>query len=104
MRATHATPWVVNEKQIGQDINIICETSALGPPNSSTTVKLRYNEGIDEAAELLDQCITLGLVKQAGSWFHLGEEKKQGFDKMLAYIKENVKLLKELKAQIKERI
>ncbi len=106
IKGTHVSPWNVGDSQIGQDVHWECETSALGPPGSKATCKLRYKEGYDEVSELVDLCVSIGRIKKAGAWFTMfdsdGKEltKTQGAEKMRAYLCNNTDIFEQLKKSV----
>lgn len=96
LRGTHADTWTVgsgtNAEQVGQDIHWKCECSGLGKPNRDCTSKLRYNEGIDEHAELIELAKEIGVVRLSGAWYYFEEEKWQGLEKFVIELKQNQSL------------
>lgn len=107
IRVSHATPWIEGEIQIGQSIHWQCTTSALGPPNRKCDGSLRYNYGIDPAAELF----TLGKQTQAirinGSWVVADEEtdtKFQGAAKFSDGLRADPELYKKVHDRVYSRL
>lgn len=97
LKATHSTDYLVGEKQVGQIVHWVCDTSCLGPPGGKTSSLLRYGSGIDEYYDMIDMCADIGLVKKGGAWYtfinEAGEEEKaQGIEKAVEYLRNNPKL------------
>lgn len=95
LRFTHKTPWTVGtgekEVQIGQDMHVVCEWSALdATPNMKTSSRLRYGYGIDFEQEIADLACDLGIIEKKASWFTLPDGKKlQGTESVRQYMIEN---------------
>lgn len=104
LKATHYTDWKSGEKIIGQDVHWDCETSAIGPPGGKCTSKLRYGQGLDKVAELIDICCALGIISKAakGGWYTMPDGKKlNGTEAAKEYIIEN-KMYDDFYKQVRE--
>lgn len=64
-------PLKTGEKQVGQEVNWLCECSALGPPGGTITSYIRYGVGVDAIYELMQFAINLKLISKGGAWFSL---------------------------------
>lgn len=58
-----------SKKPIGQIVDWLVETSALGAPGGVAQSYLRYGHGIDELTELISLGTDLGLISAAGAWY-----------------------------------
>jgi recombination protein RecA len=56
--------------------------------------------GIDRAGEVLDYGQRCGVVSRGGSWYTIGEERFQGRDKAIKYLRENDEAALKLEAEI----
>jgi len=105
LRVSHITPVLEGEIKVGQDIHWECKTSSLGPPGRKCSSRLIYNHGLDDVHELLS------LAKEAiipsfqvkTSWYIFGEEKIQGEQKAIQYVRDNPQLLQKIKEETYER-
>lgn len=106
LAARWASDWKEGDTQIGQDIHWECENSALGPPNRTGIGKLRYGEGLDEVAELVEQAVTCGVIKKGGAWYEVpGHESKLcGVLNTIEFLKQNVEIYNNIKTELKERL
>lgn len=106
LRGTHAENWTVgsgdNAEQVGQNIHWKCEYSGLGSPNRDCISKLRYNEGIDEYAEIIELAKEIGVVKVSGSWYSFKENKWQGVEKCLIDLKQNDALYNTIRSETRK--
>jgi recombination protein RecA len=103
MRIKYTERWNVgsgeNEKQIGQILHWGIAKSNHGSVDKLESY-LRYGYGLDDVYEYINLAIDLGVIKKGGSWFTYGEEKWQGQEKLYNAIKENPKLLEEIKSKV----
>ena len=78
---THAVPWKSGETQVGQDVNWVCNWSAIGAPGRKCISKLRYGYGIDKPAELVELASQFGLIVCKGCWYEFPNgQKAQGLE------------------------
>ena len=62
----------------------------LAPPFRQAEFDILYGKGVNSLGELIDLGADLGIVRKAGSWYSLGEERiGQGRDKATAFLEEN---------------
>jgi hypothetical protein len=105
LRGTHTGTWTIgsgtNEQQVGQDVYWNCECSALGSPNRTCISKLRYNEGIDECAELIELAKEIGVVRAVGAWISFKDDKWNGLEKMTVAIKADGDLFNEIRKEVR---
>ena len=89
------------EQKVGRPVNWIIDYNKLGPMGQSGQYDFYYQGdklGIDEVGEVLDAAEMMGLVQKGGAWYTVNEERFQGRNKTLEYLRENpdvVKLLQE---------
>jgi recombination protein RecA len=89
--------------QIGQNLFWKLITSnAGGKPGASSEGWLRYGVGIDEVQEIYQLALQFSLIKAAGSWYYIGEEKFHGSEKVIEYLNENKDVLNSLSEQVKD--
>jgi len=94
--------WVYEDKQIGQKVHWICETSAGGFPNQEAMSYIRYGEGIDIAAELFELARELGVIKSNGTWLLYNDENTQGKDNFIFRMRNEKELFDSIKKEINE--
>lgn len=91
------------EQKVGRPVNWIIDYNKLGPPNLSGQYDFYYQGnslGVDQVGEILDVAEMMGIVQKGGAWYTVGEERFQGRNKTLEYLKENPKVVEELQKQI----
>ena len=90
LHASHSTPLMQGDTQIGQTIHWQIVTSAIGPPGQKVESHIRYGKGIWKEMELADLMIDFGLISKAGAWLKLPNgEKIQGKVNLAKYLEEN---------------
>lgn len=91
------------KQPIGRPVNWSIDKNKLGPPNRYGSYDLYYDGdfiGIDNVGEAVDIGEKLGIVKKAGAWMSLYDEKVQGRIKMVNLLRENPDMLEKLKEEI----
>jgi recombination protein RecA len=91
------------EQKVGRPVNWIIDYNKLGPPNLSGQYDFYYQGdslGVDSVGEVLDVSEMMGKVQKGGAWYTIGEERFQGRVKALEYLRENPKVVEELKEKI----
>jgi recombination protein RecA len=94
------------EQKVGRPVNWIIDYNKLGPPNLSGQYDFYYqgeNLGVDSVGEVLDVSEMMGKIQKGGAWYTVGEERFQGRAKTLEYLRENPKIVEELKTKIYEQ-
>jgi hypothetical protein len=73
-------------------------------PFAKCEFDLIYNQGISLAGEILDAAVDKNLVDKSGAWYSCnGERIGQGRESAITYMKENPKLMNDLRLQIMEK-
>lgn len=82
---------------VGSEITATTLKNRYYPPFQTASVQLNYKDGIKVNAGMLNLGIEAGLIKKAGSWYSMGEERLgQGESKaMLNIMPETIKALDE---------
>lgn len=105
LRATHSQPWKSSDdEEIGKDVNWVCVTSGLGPPNRKGVGKFLYNEGIIEEAELYHIAKEAQCPEISTSWLRIGDWKANGENQAVKMLKEHPEALKQLQESVNKRL
>ena len=105
LHASHSTPLMQGDTQIGQTIHWQIVTSAIGPPGQKVESHIRYGKGIWKEMEITDLLIDFGLISKAGAWLKLPNgEKVQGKTNMAKYLEENPDQYEDFRSQIFEMV
>jgi len=95
------------EQKVGRPVNWIIDYNKLGPPNLSGQYDFYYqgdHVGVDSVGEVLDVSEMMGIVQRGGSWYTIKEERMQGRAKAVEYLRDNEKIVKDLKEDIYGKI
>ena len=105
LHASHSTPLMQGDTQIGQTIHWQIVTSAIGPPGQKVESHIRYGKGIWKEMEITDLLIDFGLISKAGAWLKLPNgEKIQGKTNMAKYLEDNPDQYNDFRSQIFEMV
>ena len=99
MRVKFAKVQTDKEKESNKtEINIIKNKCA--SPWGKAVLYIDWGVGISKMQELLDMGSELKLINKAGSWYTIGEQKIQGDEAAVQFLKDNENFALELQAQI----
>jgi recombination protein RecA len=77
----------------------------VAPPFKQAEFEIFHNEGISKIGSLIDVATQLGIIEKSGAWLQIGKEKLgQGKENAKAYLKENPKLIEEIKDLVNEKL
>ena len=90
LHASHTTPILQGDSQIGQTVHWQVVTSAIGPPGQKVSSHIKYGRGIWKEMELADLMVDFDIVKKSGTWLMLPNEKKiQGKVNLAKHLEDN---------------
>ncbi|MBI4427295.1 MAG: recombinase RecA [Candidatus Magasanikbacteria bacterium] len=91
------------EKIIGNRVKAKVVKNKVAAPFRTTEFDIMYNEGISVSGDLLDTGVIHKIVTKLGNSYSFGEEKLGvGREKAKQYLRENPKLMKEIREKIWE--
>lgn len=80
----------VNGESIGNRTRVKVVKNKLAPPFRQAEFDILYGKGVNLNGELVDIGADMGLVRKAGSWYSLGEERiGQGRDNACQFLADN---------------
>ncbi|PLX24727.1 recombinase RecA [Candidatus Parcubacteria bacterium] len=89
------------EKIIGNQVKCKVVKNKVAAPFKSTVFDIMYNEGISVSGDVLDTGLAFGVLKKSGNSYSYGETKLGvGRENAKTYLRENPKLIAELKKKI----
>ena len=93
------------EKFIGNRVKTKIVKNKVAPPFRTCEFDILYNEGISIAGDVLDTGVNLGIIKKSGNTFQFKTQKiGSGIETARAFLKENPKIIDEIKKEIMEKI
>lgn len=84
---------------IGRPVTFTVEYNKIGPPNRTGNYDFYYHGdfvGVDQVGEIADLAVKHGIIDQGGAWFTYKENKLQGRDKLVKWLKSNPGEVEEL--------
>ena len=90
---------------IGNRVKVKIVKNKVAPPFQTTEFDIMYNEGISLSGDLLDMGVQHKVITKAGNSYSYGTEKLGvGRETAKKYLKENPKLMKEIKKEIWKKV
>jgi recombination protein RecA len=93
------------EQKVGRPVNWIIDYNKLGPMGQSGQYDFYYQGdrvGVDSVGEVLDAAEMMGKIQKGGAWYTIGEERFQGRNKALDYLKDNPEVVELLRERLYE--
>jgi recombination protein RecA len=93
------------EQKVGRPVNWIVDYNKLGPMGQSGQYDFYYQgpmTGVDLIGEVLDAAEMMGKIQKGGAWYTIGEERFQGRNKALEYLRDNPDVVKKLEESLYE--
>ncbi len=89
------------ERVIGNRVKVKVVKNKVAAPFRTTEFDIMYNEGISIAGDILDTGIQFGVIDKSGNTYSYRDQKfGVGRETAKVYIKQNPKLIKELRSEI----
>jgi recombination protein RecA len=91
------------EKIVGNRVKVKVVKNKVAAPFRTCEFDILYNEGISSQADVVMAGVQYGVVQKQGSWYSYNNEKLgQGIEGSRKFLKENPKLERELRVNIKK--
>ncbi|MBU1218337.1 recombinase RecA [Myxococcota bacterium] len=89
------------EEILGNKIRVKVVKNKMAPPFTVAETDFYFDCGFNEAMELCETGLKVGIITKAGSWYSYGDRSiGQGKDKACAFLKENPDIMDELRTKI----
>ena len=93
------------EDIIGNRVKAKVVKNKVASPFKEAEFEIYFQEGISEAADILDLAVTHEIVQKSGAWFSYENEKiGQGRESTRKYLKDNPKIMNKIKKHVIEKI
>ncbi len=93
------------EDVIGNRTKVKIVKNKIAPPFRIAEFDIMYNEGISNTGDVLDLAVQHGIVGKSGAWFDYNDAKiGQGREATKKYLKENLEVLAEIDAKVREKV
>jgi recombination protein RecA len=89
------------EEVVGQRVKCKVVKNKVAPPFRTAEFDMMHSDGISYEGDVLDLAMAQKLIVRTGAWFRYGDEQLgQGREKVRQYLKENPRMIEELKGRI----
>jgi len=93
------------EEIVGSRIKAKIVKNKVAAPFKTAEFDIYYNEGISHIADVINGGLAYDIIKKSGTWFSYGTTKLgQGMPGAKEFLKENPKVVKEIKKELKEKM
>ena len=95
------------DQVIGNRTKVKIVKSKVAPPFKQVEFDILYNEGISKTGDLIDLGVNHGIIKKSGAWFTYGEDRFQGREAKLTFIRQRLEknnLEDKLKKEVMEKL
>lgn len=89
---------------IGHECKFEIVKNKLAAPWRKATIDLIYGVGYDFIGETVTLAVQFGIIDKRGNWYYYGDEKYQGKDNLVGFLKENNGVYKTIRGSIKETL
>lgn len=95
----------MGDKIIGNRVKAKIVKNKVAPPFQACEFDIMYNEGISIAGDALDAGVEYGVVEKSGNTYSFnGEKLDTGREKAKQALRDNPKIIKEIKKQVWEKV
>src|SRR5512137_2200528 len=100
----------VSAMKLGQDVvgfrtRVKVVKNKVAPPFRETEFDIIFGEGISKEGDVIDLAADKGIIEKSGAWYsYKGERLGQGRDNTRTFLKENTDILKQVEADVREKI
>ena len=93
------------DEVVGNETRVKVVKNKVAPPFKQAEFQIMYGEGTNRLGELIDLGVSVNLVKKAGSWYSIGEDKiGQGKSNAVQYFKDNPDVATEIEAKVRAEL
>lgn len=88
---------------VGRPVTFTVEFNKIGPPNKTGQYDFYYGGdyvGVDQIGEIADLAEKLGIIHKGGAWYSYGDEKFQGRQKMVTWLRDNQAIAEEITQKV----
>jgi recombination protein RecA len=101
MRVSRVEAIKSGTEEIGSRTRVKIMKNKIAPPFRTAEFDMIFGQGISKYGDILDLALAADLVQKGGAWFTINEERFQGRDNVLAYLKANEDLALSYEKQIR---
>jgi recombination protein RecA len=91
------------EETVGSRVKVKVVKNKVAPPFRTAEFDLMFDKGISWEGDLIDLAVEDKLIEKSGAYFSIFGDRVQGREKAKEYLRENPKVVEELRAKIMEK-
>ena len=97
---------IVNEEGvvIGHECKFEIVKNKLAAPWRKATIGLTYGVGYDFVKEVANLAVQFGIIDKIGSWYYYGDDKFNGHDNLVGFLRESPNLYGVIRGSVKETL
>jgi len=88
-------------EQIGSRTKVSIIKNKIAPPFRIAEFDMIYGKGISKYGDILDLAVRSDLIQKGGAWFTINDERFQGRENALAYLREHQDYAEGLEQQVR---
>jgi recombination protein RecA len=93
------------EEAVGNRTRVKVVKNKMAPPFKKAEFDIMYGTGVSRLGELIDLASDMGVVKKAGSWYSMGDERiGQGRDKSMQFLHDNPDVQERIRVGIMTKV
>ena len=89
---------------IGHECRFEIVKNKLAAPWRKATIALTYGVGYDFVKEVADLAVQFGIIDKSGNWYYYGDDKFNGHDNLVGFLKESPDLYGVIRSSVKETL
>jgi len=101
MRVSRADAIKDGTEQIGSRTKVSIIKNKIAPPFRIAEFDMIYGKGISKYGDILDLAVRSDLIQKGGAWFTINDERFQGRENALAYLREHQDYAEGLEQQVR---
>src|SRR6056297_862852 len=91
-------------EMVGNRTRVKVVKNKVAPPFKKAEFDIIYGKGISKEGNILDVGVNADIINKSGTWYSYGDEKLgQGRENSKEYLRENVKVTKEIESKIRKK-
>lgn len=89
-----------DKEQIGYYAKVKIAKNKVAPPFKTALIPVLFSQGYDRVTDLVHAALLLGAIERSGAFYTLGDQKVQGKDNLVDYLRENEEIKNDLEHKI----
>lgn len=86
----------------GTVVRVLVKKNKIARPFRRAELWLIYGEGFDAIENMLESALAIGIIERGGAWYTYGDIKEQGWQNIVAKLREDELILNEIQKKLEE--